>query len=153
VDQPVWSEDDHTLRFVRVSALLRLRHLRILVVDDDKDSADSMAMLLRIDGHDAVIAYTGSDALRISGDWQPHVILLDIGMPVMDGFEVARKLRERSASPAVTLIAVTGYTAHSASDRSKELGFDHYLFKPVDPNQLRNILVASLGGVHGTLSD
>lgn len=113
--------------------------LRILVVDDNADSAETMSMLLRIWGHTVSIAHAGPQALQLARKHAPDLILLDIGLPGMDGFEVARRLRKGKARRAM-LLAVTGYS--QAEDRLHALaaGFDDYLVKPVDADVLRQFI-------------
>jgi len=119
------------------------RALRILVVDDNEDSAESMSLLLRYDGHDIGTAYSGETALRMVEAWCPDVVLLDIGMPGMVGYEVARRFRESKRLESTILIAVTGYGRDSDIEQAHAAGFDHHLVKPVDYAKLR-LLLASL---------
>jgi signal transduction histidine kinase/DNA-binding response OmpR family regulator len=119
------------------------RRSRVLVVDDNADAARSLAMLLEVSGQDVRICYDGPSALAESETFQPEVILLDIGLPSMDGFEVARRLRERSDLPRPLLVALTGYGQAEDLRRSREAGFDHHLVKPADPETL-TALFASL---------
>ncbi|MCW1912135.1 response regulator [Luteolibacter sp. GHJ8] len=116
------------------------RALRILIVDDNRDSADSMGMLLEIGGHEVTIAHHGTDALAKAEEFQPEVVLLDIGLPGMDGFEVARQLRGNPAHRDAFLIAVTGYGSDEDQTRAKEAGFDQHLVKPADLRKLRGWL-------------
>ena len=113
--------------------------LRVLVADDNRDAADSMQRILALFGHEVQVAYDGSTALRLSEQFRPRVVLLDIGMPGTNGYEVARALR-RSHGPRVTLVAVTGWGQEADRRRSSEAGFDHHLTKPVDPNTLNHLL-------------
>ena len=115
--------------------------LRILVVDDNEDSAESMSLLLQCDGHHVDTAYSGEKALQLASDAPPDVMLLDIGMPGMMGYEVAERLRTSGAA-ATLLIAVTGYGRDSDIARAHEAGFDHHMVKPVDYDQLRTLLAA-----------
>lgn len=112
---------------------------RILVVDDIVDSADSLAQMLHLCGYDVRAVYSGSEALNVARDYHPGVVLLDIGMPVMDGYEVARRLRAEHGSKMV-LVAVTGYAQAADRETSREAGFDHHLPKPVDLDALRELL-------------
>ncbi len=114
--------------------------LRILVVDDNEDSAESMSMLLQCDGHDIDTAYSGETALRLARELRPDVVLLDIGMPGMLGYEVARRLRGLVESSGALLIAVTGYGRESDVAKARDAGFDHHLVKPVDFDKLRSLL-------------
>ncbi len=114
--------------------------LKILVVDDNEDSAESMSMLLQCDGHDIDTAYSGETALRLARELRPDVVLLDIGMPGMLGYEVARRLRTLRESSSALLIAVTGYGRESDVAQARDAGFDHHLVKPVDFDKLRSLL-------------
>jgi CheY-like chemotaxis protein/nitrogen-specific signal transduction histidine kinase len=114
--------------------------LRVLVVDDNVDSADSMALLLSLDGHEVRTAFDGSSALTEAAEFQPRAVLLDIGLPGMDGYEVARRLRELPGLRDVLMIAITGYGQQDDRARSKAAGFDHHLVKPVDPEHLSRLL-------------
>jgi len=114
---------------------------RVLVVDDNVDSADSIAMLLQVSGHDVRVAYSGPDALERAAEYQPDIVLLDIGLPGMDGYEVARRLRAHTQLEKVKLIAVTGYGQDADRLQSQEAGFDYHLVKPVDAQKLQDLLV------------
>lgn len=120
------------------ASLEKLLPLRILVVDDNQDAADGLSMLLHFDGHHVRTVYSGSDALRAADDFQPQVVLLDIGLPDLDGYEVARRLRARLAK--VRLIALTGYGRAEDRERSEAAGFDHHVLKPVDIDRLQSLL-------------
>jgi PAS domain S-box-containing protein len=115
---------------------------RVLVVDDNVDAANSLALLIRLDGHDVRVSHGGQSALEIGERFQPDVIVLDIGLPGMDGYEVARHLRRKPTTAASLLIALTGYGQTEDYRRSREAGFDHHLVKPVDPKAVRQLLVA-----------
>ncbi len=127
-----------------VPAPARGRQCRVLVVDDNVDAAESIAMLLRMAGHNVRAVYDGPEALNAAATFQPELILLDIGLPGMDGYEVARQLRSRTASRDTMLVAVTGYGQDEDFRRSREAGFDHHLVKPADPATLLS-LFAHLG--------
>ena len=115
--------------------------LRILLVEDDGDSAETLAVLLRIYGHEVQVARDGPTALRLAADQPPDVGLLDLGLPGgMDGYEVARRLREQEADKLPLLIAVTGYGRHEDRRRSKEAGIHLHLLKPVDGEALNRLL-------------
>jgi signal transduction histidine kinase/CheY-like chemotaxis protein len=115
---------------------------RILVVDDNHDTADSLAMLLRISSSDVRTAYDGLEALRVAEEFRPDVALLDIGLPKADGHEVARRLRREPWGKRMCLIAVTGWSEESDRARSGEMGFDHHLVKPLDLALLAELLTA-----------
>jgi signal transduction histidine kinase/CheY-like chemotaxis protein len=114
--------------------------LRILVVDDHRDSADSLAILLSAQGHDVRTAYDGGSALETARSFRPEVTLQDIGMPDMDGYEVARKLRELPQTQHAALIAMTGFTREEDAREARAAGFDHHLGKPVDFDALDRVL-------------
>jgi PAS domain S-box-containing protein len=111
---------------------------RVLVVDDNVDAADSLALLLKLSGQETRVAYDGPTALLVAEAFRPQLVLLDIGMPGMDGYEVARRLREQGRK--VPLVAVTGWGQEEDRRRSREAGFDHHLVKPVDPSALQQLL-------------
>jgi len=117
---------------------------RILVVDDNRDSADSLGMLLKFLGADIHLAYDGASALDAMRIFRPSVVLLDLGMPGMDGFEVARRIRQMPRGDKLRMIALTGWGQAEDRRRSAEAGFDHHLVKPVDFSALQGVL-ASLG--------
>jgi PAS domain S-box-containing protein len=118
----------------------------ILVVDDNADAANSLARLLsRLYGQEVRVAHDGPSALEIAREFRPEVVLLDIGMPGMDGYEVARRLRERAEFGGTLLVALTGWGQDSDRRKSQEAGFDRHLIKPVAPEALRELL-ASVGG-------
>jgi CheY-like chemotaxis protein len=111
---------------------------RILVVDDSQDSAESLALLLELHGHEVRTAFAGPAALETASAFCPDVVLLDIGLPGMDGYEVARRLRAEHGG--CRLIALTGYGRDDDRRRSREAGFDHHLVKPVDLEELTRLL-------------
>ena len=115
---------------------------RVLVVDDNVDAANSIAKVLRLFGHEVRCEYDGQSALAAAREYDPDVIVLDIGLPVMDGYEVARRLRAMQISKAPRIVAVTGYGQEEDRRRSRESGFDQYLTKPVDPDALQAIVSA-----------
>ena len=114
------------------------RGRKILVVDDNVDAAEMLATLLELEGHAPTVAYDGASAIEQFERARPDVVLLDLGLPDLDGLEVARHMRARS--PQVLLVAVTGYGDESIRARSREAGFDHHLLKPVDFDVLRAML-------------
>jgi CheY-like chemotaxis protein len=118
---------------------------RILVVDDNRDSADSLSMMLRIMGNETHTAYDGEEAVEAAAAFRPHVILLDIGLPRLNGYEACRRIREHSGGRDVFIIAQTGWGQEEDRQRSREAGFDHHMVKPVDPTTL----VALLGKLAG----
>lgn len=116
---------------------------RVLVVDDNQDSAETIAMLIELWGHQARIVHNGPAALAEAPEWRPQVVLLDIGLPGIDGYEVARRLRQEPAMAGVMLVAMTGYGQERDRRMSSEAGFDHHLVKPVDPEVLQKLLAGS----------
>lgn len=113
---------------------------KVLVVDDNLDAAHSLATLLQIWGHEICIAHSGPEALQAAATFQPEIVLLDIGLPGMNGYEVARQLRQQPRSQRLVLAAVTGYGQEHDRRQSGEAGFDHHLTKPVAPATLQNLL-------------
>jgi CheY-like chemotaxis protein len=113
---------------------------RILVVDDNVDAAESVVLILGLSGHQVRMAHTGPEALQVAAEFRPDVIVLDIGLPGINGYEVARRLRQEPAQANVLLIAMTGYGQEDDRRRSSEVGFDHHLVKPVDPEVLANLV-------------
>lgn len=115
----------------------------ILVVDDNVDSADTMSRLLQSLGHRVHVAYDGQTGLAAAQEYEPSIILLDIGLPGMDGYSVARRLREHPATQGALLIAMTGYGQHNDEQQAREAGFNHHLIKPVEFEMLRAILISA----------
>jgi signal transduction histidine kinase/ActR/RegA family two-component response regulator len=118
------------------------RPLKVLAVDDNVDAANGVAMLLRAFGHEARVAHDGASAMQAALEFVPEVVLLDIGLPVTNGFQLAKWLRQEPALKDVVLVAVTGYGQESDLHRSREAGFDHHLVKPVDFAKIESILSA-----------
>jgi CheY-like chemotaxis protein len=116
--------------------------LRILVVDDNRDAADSLGMLLQILGADVRIAHDGPQALDACEAYDPAVVLLDIGMPGMDGYEVARRIRGRFAGRQPTLVALTGRGQEEDRRLAREAGFDRHLIKPAEIGALQALLAS-----------
>ena len=113
---------------------------KVLIADDNRDAAESLAVLLRMDGHEVTVAYDGPQALALLAQVQPEVALLDIGMPGLNGYEVARRVRQGPLGRAITLIAVTGWGQDRDKTRAHQAGFDHHFTKPVDPERLSQLL-------------
>src|SRR5215208_2016561 len=114
--------------------------LRVLVADDDRDAVDSLMELLRDESYEVRGVYTGLDVLDKVRHFSPDVVLLDIGMPHLNGYEAARTLRERYASARPLLIAVTGRADANDRNLATLAGFDHHVAKPYDPNELLALL-------------
>jgi DNA-binding response OmpR family regulator len=115
--------------------------LAALVVDDNRDAADSLALLLQIWGHRARVAYDTATALRLAGEEPPDVVLADLGMPRLDGAALARELRRTPGGSHFTLIAVTGHATEEHRSTALAAGFDHFFLKPVEPDELNRLLV------------
>ena len=113
---------------------------RVLVVDDNCDAATSLATMLRMMGHETLTAHDGGSALEVAATRRPQVVLLDIGMPGMSGYEVATQIRRSSWGQAITLVALTGWGQEEDRKRSREAGFDEHLVKPVHPDMLAGVL-------------
>ena len=118
----------------------RVPSRRILIVDDNADAANSLSELLKLDGHETRPAFSAEEALSLADDFNPEIVLLDIGLPRMDGYEVARRLRLSPLRKHTTLIALTGYGQQEDLDRAQAAGFDAHLVKPVDLVALTKLL-------------
>jgi CheY-like chemotaxis protein len=114
--------------------------MRVLVVEDNRDAADSLRLLLALYGHEVAVAHSGHDGVRAAERCRPDVVLCDIGLPGLDGYAVARRLRGNPATVQARLIAVTAYGQDEDRRRSHEAGFERHLVKPVDPDDLRRAL-------------
>ena len=121
------------------------RPLRVLVVDDSEDTTELLGTLLEMAGHSIQVAHTGPSALEVAAAFRPDAIILDIGLPGLDGYQVAQRLREDPALRSVTLIAATGYGQEEDLRRSREVGFDQHLVKPIDPGELQRLLAEVAG--------
>lgn len=117
-----------------------LSGLRLLVVDDNKDAAITLAMLLRLRSHEVRTAHNGKDALEMARQFNPEIVFLDIGMPIMDGYEVARQMRQFEGLQNVVLVALTGWGQQGDRQRAAEAGFNFHLTKPADPMTIEEIL-------------
>ncbi len=126
----------------------RMQARRILVVDDNHDTADGLARILRLMGHEVQVAYDGPEALAMVERDAPDVVLLDIGLPTMSGYEVARRIRGRPGGRDLCLVAQTGWGQPQDKKRSAEAGFDHHLVKPVDSAVLSKLLSGLADGHH-----
>jgi CheY-like chemotaxis protein len=113
---------------------------RVLVVDDNVDSAETLTTLLKMSGHDVRTAYTGPTALDVAVAFLPDVVLLDIGLPGLNGYEVARRLRQHPPLKGVRLVAMTGYGDEADLQLAREAGFDRHLLKPVDFPEVEGLL-------------
>lgn len=116
---------------------------RVLVVDDNEDAAESLAALLRIFGHEVGVALDGEQALALAPELRPDLVLLDLGMPRMDGHEVARRMRAAPWGGAMKIVALSGFGDSSDRNRSLEAGCDDHLVKPVSPTDLQSVLATA----------
>jgi signal transduction histidine kinase/ActR/RegA family two-component response regulator len=121
---------------------------RVLVADDNRDAADSLAMILEMAGHDVRVVHDGLSAVSVAHSFRPDAALLDIGMPQLNGYEVARALRKEPWGAGITLIALTGWGQESDRQKAMDAGFDRHLTKPIDPDALETLLRSSLGRAH-----
>jgi CheY-like chemotaxis protein len=113
---------------------------RILVVDDNKDSADSLALLLRFSGNDVQAAHDGLEALALAESFRPDVVLMDIGMPNMNGYDAARRIREQPWGRKMVLIAQTGWGQGEDQRRAEEAGFNAHMVKPLELDSLMRMI-------------
>ena len=118
---------------------------RILIVDDNKDAATSLAMLLEMSGAATELAFDGPSAIDVAARFRPEVVLMDIGLPGLNGYEVARKMRSEPWGKKATLVAITGWGQVEDRQRSKEAGFDAHVVKPVDYAALMKLLATTSG--------
>jgi CheY-like chemotaxis protein len=116
---------------------------RILVVDDNRDSATSLALVLRMSGHTVEVAADGPGALQAVASFQPDLILLDIGLPGMNGYDTCRAIRAQPGAESVVIAAVTGWGQQEDHRKSREAGFDAHLVKPVEQEALLALIAAS----------
>ncbi len=110
--------------------------LRVLVVDDNKDSAESLSLLLQLVGNSVSSAYDGEQGLEMANELKPDIVLLDIGLPKLNGYEVAKRIRLEPWGHNAILVAITGWGQAEDIALSRDAGFDHHLVKPVDPDAL-----------------
>jgi two-component system CheB/CheR fusion protein len=115
-------------------------NLRVLIIEDNKDSAESLRMMLAMLGHDVRVAHSGPEGVLAAQEWRPVVVLCDIGLPGLDGYGVARELRRNPGTSRARLLAVTGYGSEEDRRRTRQAGFDLHLVKPVDPAELLRVL-------------
>ena len=136
---PAGGDDDFLAGLPSERAARRTGTHRILVVDDNRDAADSLEMVLHAYGHEVLVAYDGLEAVEATGAFRPDIVLLDIGLPKLNGFDVARRIRA-ALGEKVLLIAVTGWGQEEDRRKSREAGFDHHLTKPVDFTVLLDLI-------------
>lgn len=114
--------------------------LRVLVVDDNRDSADTLAMMLRILGHDSHTAYDGQEAVDRAASLSPDAVLLDIGMPRLNGYEAAALIRKQPGGDQMLLLALTGWGQDEDREKTRAAGFDSHLVKPINHEELNKLL-------------
>jgi CheY-like chemotaxis protein len=117
----------------------------VIIVDDNRDAAQTLARLLKLSGYETSVAYSGQDALTLAAQSKPHLALLDIGLPGMDGYELAGRLKQ--AHPGIFLAAISGYGQAADRQRAKEAGFDEHFVKPVKLEELLRLLEERQGAV------
>lgn len=117
---------------------------KIVIADDNRDAADSLKLLLELSGYDTFVAYNGQQAVDLGSAERPSAFILDVGMPDMTGYEVARRIRQQAWGRNALLVAVTGWGQEDDKERAKAAGFDHHFTKPVTPEAVEEVLVAYL---------
>ncbi|MGH8797345.1 MAG: response regulator, partial [Caldimonas sp.] len=117
-----------------------MRRKRLLIVDDNRDAAEAVAVLLALAGHEVKAVHDPLEALASAPVFAPDVVVLDIGLPIMDGYRLARSLRDVAETRASLLIALTGYGQQGDRERARDAGFDHHLTKPAEPEKLLSLI-------------
>jgi CheY-like chemotaxis protein len=136
------ADNPNSLRAAKAETADAVLRRRVLVVEDNRDAATSLSVLLELMGHEVRVAYSGPEALEVASQWPPEITISDIGLPGFDGFEVARRLRGQLGSGPL-LVALTGYGRDEDRRQSHEAGFDHHLVKPADPVVLQRVLAGA----------
>lgn len=116
---------------------------RVLIADDGKSAAEILAIFFQMEGMETAVAFDGADAVKTAASFEPHLICMDLGMPVMDGYEAARRIRE--VNKEVVIVAISGWGGESEIKRAMDAGFDFHLLKPVKPNDLREVIARYFG--------
>jgi len=137
---PIVVERTYARRTTVVDEGIPNSELRILVVDDNRDAAESLAMLLKMMGNNVCLGYDGEEAVRMAEEFRPHVVLCDIGLPKLNGYEACRKMKECAWDKNMILIAVSGWGQDSDKQKSEDAGFDRHMVKPVEPQMLMKLL-------------
>ena len=133
---PIAAEVEASVRAIGAKDDLPTSRFRLLVVDDNRDSVDSLSTLLRLMGNDVQMAYDGVEAVHAAHTFRPDVVLLDVGLPLRNGYDVAKMIRSEPWGRNIVMIALTGWGQEQDRRKSREAGFDHHLVKPVDPRAL-----------------
>jgi CheY-like chemotaxis protein len=123
-----------------ITGAIPRRGVRVIIVEDNRPTADSLRQFLCLFGYDVRVAYTGPDGIRLAREWAPDFVLCDIGLPGLDGYRVAQTLRHDPSTANARLIAVTAYGSDEARKRSREVGFERHFVKPVDPDLLLGLM-------------
>jgi len=139
---PVVIEASQTASPTRSEDGMPTSSLRVLVVDDNRDAASTLGMLLRITGNDVRTAHDGEEAVVVYDSFRPDVVLMDIGLPKLNGYQAAEQIRQRPMARSTVLVALSGWGQDADRDRSKQAGFDQHLVKPVDPKALMRMLAS-----------
>jgi CheY-like chemotaxis protein len=113
---------------------------RILLVDDDPDSSEPLSLLLQSKGHETRVATDGAQAISVADEFKPNCVLLDLGLPKMDGYEVARRLRDRPYGSDVVIVALTGWAGREIRTKAAAAGFDYHIVKPVNWDEVEKIV-------------
>jgi CheY-like chemotaxis protein/anti-sigma regulatory factor (Ser/Thr protein kinase) len=142
----VLAEGDSPAAAPRESKAVVTQSQRILVIDDNRDAARSLAMLLQLSGHEVEMAHDGRQAIEQAEAWKPSVMLLDLGMPEMNGYDVCRTVRQTAWGKSIRIVALTGWGQDQDRRKTREAGFDDHLVKPVDPSVLNKILATNSSG-------
>ncbi|QYF92224.1 response regulator [Massilia sp. PAMC28688] len=146
VSLPVVSEEKLPATPAPETALsLADRRPRVLVVDDNRDAADSLQALFEIENCNVATAYDGFEAVQAVDEFMPELVVMDLGMPSMDGYEAARRIRDKAGTQNILMIALTGWGQSDARQRTMEAGFDHHLIKPVDFDEIKRLASDRLG--------
>jgi PAS domain S-box-containing protein len=146
VTLPTLSDEAHLDRPSATATLPVLPARRVLVVDDSRDGAESLAMMLELAGHQVALAYDGLEAIERAAQFLPEVILMDVGMPRLNGLDATRRIRQEAWGKAATIIALTGWGQECDRDQSREAGCNGHLVKPVAIDELRQVLSATKSG-------
>ncbi len=126
----------------KVAQQKSVRKFRLLIVDDINVIADSVAMVLKMEGHEVHTAYNGEEAILAAAKFQPEVVVLDIGMPKLNGYDTCRRIREQPWGKKMFIIALTGWSQEEDRRRTEEAGFNQHMVKPVDPEDLMKLLAS-----------
>lgn len=134
------SPEQPGVQAVQAAPGLVSRGLRVAVIEDNRDSATSLTLLLELIGHEVQSAHAGPAGVELVRTWRPDAVISDLGLPGIDGFEVARRIRQEPGLEKVLLLALTGYGEEAFRRKSREAGFDYHLVKPADPLVLQRLL-------------